>query len=684
MSGMCGSRAGRGSRARVAGFVVRMASLVAAAGLVAGTSSLAAQGAGAGHEAAPALGRLGPVLPVPYEKAVAAGTRSRTGAPGAKYWQNSADYDIRARISPRDSLLDASERIVYHNHSPDTLSVVVFHLYQNLMSPWAQRESPASPDATTHGMVIERLVAQGEPVAVPDGMTGRPARGGGPRRHGAVIQSTIMYVPLPQPLTPGDSAVFQVAWHFTIPGENAPRMGMQDPTTAQIAQWYPQIAVYDDVHGWDMQQYSGTGEFYLDYGHFRYSVTMPAGFIVGGTGTLENPEDVLTARERQALERAAKSDAVVHVLTAAEFGAGTATLGAPGEALTWRFDADSVRDVAFSFGDHYQWDATRALVDPAHGRYSAVNVFYRQGAPLFDQVAAMARSALETHSRLMVPYPYPQLTETEGGSGGMEYPMTVFVEAYRGLYREDEVSAHEIGHEWFPMLVGSNETRYGWQDEGLNTFDTFFATDAFLPDSMKGEGLRESQHGYIEHATHSDEDLSMMSPANAFGVIDSGYGVEAYDKPSATLWALRSILGDQTFRKAYRAYIRRWSYRHPTPYDFFGTFDDVTGRDLGWFWGPWFFGRGRLDQAVSGVEQAGGRVKVTVEDRGQLYAPVDVTATLSDGKQVRWREPASVWFGGASSVTTSHAVEGTVTGVELDAAHDFPDVDRSNDVWKKG
>jgi len=665
---------------------VRLASLVVIGLVAAAPAPTSAQQAGGGDhggsaQGAAALVRPGPVLPVPYLRALRAGTRSRTGAPGAKYWQNGADYDIHVRISPRDSLLDGSERVVYHNRSPDTLGIVVFHLYQNLMSPWPARESPASPEETTHGLVMERLVAQGEPVAVPGDLTGQAAGGMAPGHRGARIRSTLMYVPLPHPLAPGDTAVFDVDWHFTIPGSYAPRMGMQDPGTAQIAQWYPQIAVYDDVHGWDTQQYMGTGEFYLDYGNFRYSVTLPAGYIVGGTGTLQDPADVLTAKERSALERASKTDGVVHVLTAGEFGAGTATRGSPGEALTWTFEADSVRDVAFSFGDHYQWDATRALVDSAHGRYAAVNVFYRQGAPRFDQVADMARSALETHSSLMVPYPYPQLTETEGGSGGMEYPMTVFVGAYSGLYREDEVSAHEIGHEWFPMLVGSNETRYGWQDEGLNTFDTFFATDAFLPDSMQGEGLRESQDGYVHFVTRADEDLPMMAPANSFGVADAGYGVEAYDKPSATLWALRSILGDATFRKAYRAYIRRWSYRHPTPYDFFETFDDVTGRDLGWFWGPWFFGRGRLDQAVTKVEQGGGQVTVTVENRGELYAPVDVTATLEGGTQVHWREPASVWFGGKGTMTTSHSAGGKVTKVELDAAHDFPEVDRSDDVW---
>jgi hypothetical protein len=441
--------------------------------------------------------------------------------------------------------------------------------------------------------------------------------------------------------------------------------------------------VFDDLQGWDQQQYTGTGEFYLDYGKFRYSVTLPAGFIVGGTGVLQNPQDVLTAGQVAALKRAASSSDVVHVVTQADFGPGKATKGAAGSLLTWSFAADSVRDVAFSFGDHYLWDATSALVDAGTKRRAAVHVFYRPGAAMFDRVWKMAQSALEVHSARMVPYPYAQLTETEGGSGGMEYPMTVFVEAYPGLYQEDEVSAHEIGHEWFPMLVGSDETRYGWLDEGLNTFDTFFTTDVFVPDSV-GKGVAENQQQYIEFARASDEPLVMMSPANAFGVTpNSGYGVEAYAKPASVLYALRATLGNDLFYQAYRTYIRNWAYKHPTPYDFFNTFNSVTKQNLDPFWYQWFFTNERLDQAVTGVTQEGNRLNVTVRNVAQVYAPIDVTARTSDGKTVSWREAASVWNDGKEAVTTTHEVTGTVTEVVLDAQKNFPDMERGNNSWRK-
>lgn len=643
---------------------------------LAGVMALLAPVAAHAQARVQALAPIEIVAPARFDSAVAHGTRSRTGAPGPRYWQNSADYQITAQITPADSLLSGQETITYHNNSPDTLRAVVFHLYQNLMGPYAAREQPVP--SFTQGMLIDELQVGGQSLTIPDNQVGNAAN-----RHDPRIRGTFMVVPLSTPLAPGGTETFHVRWHFTIPPSFAPRMGMQDPNTGQIAQWYPQIAVYDDVHGWDAQQYTGTGEFYLDYGHFQYSVTLPAGYIVGGTGTLTNPQDVLTAAERQALHRAASSDDVVHVVTENDFGPGKATAGTAGSNLTWTFNADTVRDVAFSFSNHYLWDATSAVVDSATGRRAAVHVMYRKGAPLFDQVWKMAKAALETHSSRMVPYPWPQLTETEGGSGGMEYPMTVFVQAIPDLYTEDEVSAHEIGHEWFPMLVGSNETRYGWQDEGLNTYDTFFATDAFLPDSLKRHGVVQNMNQYVQFVNLADEDLQIMSPANSFGVLNSGYGIEAYAKPAVALWSLRSILGDEAFYKAYRTYIRRWEYKHPTPWDFFATFNDVTGQDLDAFFQPWFFTRDKLDQAVLGVTQEGNEVTVAVANRGLLYAPIDITATLSDGRTVQWRVPMSVWYNGLQLALTSHAVPGTVTAITLDAAQDFPDVDRANNSWKR-
>ncbi|HET9982375.1 MAG TPA: M1 family metallopeptidase [Longimicrobiales bacterium] len=635
-------------------------------------------GAAAGQARAPAEVPPRVVTPPSFDSAVARGTRTRTGEPGARYWQNGADYDITAQVTPADSTLRGQERVTYRNGSPETLRAVVFHVYQNLFAPTGARETPTP--AVTSGMVLEEVRENGRVVGLPDNIVGASRDSTAAREYG-----TLLIVPLATSLAPGATATFDIRWRFKIPGAWAPRMGMQDPTTAQVAQWYPQIAVFDDVNGWDAQQYTGTGEFYLDYGRFRYSVTLPAGFIVGGTGTLQNPDSVLNPATVSVLRRAANATNVVHVLGPTQLGAGRATKGAGGTQLTWTFVADSVRDVAFSFSDHYLWDATSAVVDPATRRRALVQVMYRQGAPLYDQAWRMVQSALESFSRRLAPYPYPQMTQTEGGSGGMEYPMTVFVQAYPEPYRMDEVTAHEIGHEWFPMVVGSNETRYGWQDEGLNTFDTFFATDDFFRDTLQGRGLEEAQAGYIRYARRSEEPLVMMSPANAFGVEpQADYSVEAYDKPSSVLYALMRTLGEETFYRAYREYIRRWAYKHPTPYDFFNTMSSVSGRELEPFWFQWFFTDERLDQAVSAVQQVGDSVTVTVQNVGTVYAPIDVTARTADGKSVAWRVDDTAWYSGRTTLTTTHAVKGRVVEVTLDAARSYPDVERGNNVWRGG
>jgi len=677
---MAGIRRIRGARAAWLALIGLVLGAGAGARGAAAQQGRSAQGGGSGG--APGMGAVRLVLPPELDSAMARGTRTRAGAPGPRYWQNSADYDISVRVTPADSLLSGQEHVVYHNNSPNPLRRIGFRVYQNLMGHSAGREQPTP--AETDGMVVEEVRADGRAVPLMSPQAEAEFLTTGRRDSTLVtIYGTLMSVPLSAPLPPGGSVAFDIRWHFTIPGAWAPRMGMQDRTTGQIAQWYPQVNVYDDLNGWDQQQYTGTGEFYLDYGHFRYSVTLPAGFIVGGTGVLQNAEQVLTPAAQAVLRRAAGTSDVVHVVAQSDFGPGKATKGSAGSTLTWTFAADSVRDVAFSFGDHYQWDATSAVVDSASKRRALVNVFYRPGAPLFDEVWKMAQYALETHSARMVPYPYPQLTETEGGQGGMEYPMTVFVQAIPGLYREDMVSAHEIGHEWFPMLVGSNETRYGWLDEGLNTFDTYFATDAYIPDSV-GLGMREDQGEYVGYARASDEPLVMMAPANAFGVVpNSGYGIEAYAKPGTVLWALRAVLGNDLFYRAYQEYIHRWAYKHPTPFDFFHTFDEVAGQDLDPFWFQWFFTNQRLDQAITSVSQTGNRVSVTVQNVGQVMMPVDVTARTADGKTVTWREPMSTWFDGRTSLTTTHDAPGPVTEVTLDAQQNYPDMDRGNNVWRR-
>ena len=611
------------------------------------------------------------VIPPPaLRRAIERGTRTETGAPGERYWQQRADYDIRVTVDPATRLLRGHETITYTNHSPDTLAAVVLHLYQNLFAEGMPRGRPVP---ITGGMTVESVAIDGAPLAMEGSQA--PVR----------IQGTVMAVRLPQRLAPGGSATFTIDWRFTIPeGEGVPRMGMVDSTTGQIAQWYPQIAVYDDLTGWDRRPYLVNGEFYLQYGTFDLAVTVPAGTIVAATGTLQNPEEVLPAAIRDRLASAEGSDATVHVVTEADFGPGAATLGQAGETLTWRFHAEDVRDAAFAFGDHYLWDASSGVVDPASGRRTLVHALYRPSATTWIESARMTKDAIETFSANVYPYAYPQITSSEGLVGGMEYPMIVFVRNFPNESITDRVIAHELGHEWFPMMVGSDETSFAWMDEGVNTFITIFAAEHYDPQSTERNEVREAYRQYGR--TTNLHAISMMDAPDAIAAGGGQVGITGYRQPGSALLGLREVLGEETFDRALTEYTRRWLFKHPSPWDFFATFEDVAGRDLDWFWVPWFFGPGIHDFAIEDVEvhAMGGKnhIVATVRNEGTVLMPVRLAVTTAGGEIVAVETPVERWFDGKRGIAVEATVDGEVASVALDPEGLFADVDPSDDVWR--
>jgi hypothetical protein len=512
---------------------------------------------------------------------------------------------------------------------------------------------------------------------------------------------------------PGAKTTFSVAWRFTIPeGDGVPRMGMADSTTGLVAQWYPQVATYDDLNGWDTRPYLSNGEFYLEYGDFKLAVTVPAGTVVAATGDLVNADEVLPGAVRERLDQALRGQEVVHVLTESDFGPGAATRGRPGRRITWRFEAENVRDVAFAFSDHYLWDATAAVGAPRReGRgalRTAVHALYRPDAANWRDAAAMTKDAIETFSRNVHAYVYPHITSAEGLVGGMEYPMIVFVRNYDTAQRTERVIAHEVGHEWFPMMVGSDETAYPWMDEGVNTFITIFATEHYDPSSPERGEVRER---YRKYTLETQRFFSLMDPPDAVASGGGEVAVLGYRKPATALLALREILGAETFDRALSEYARRWLFKHPAPWDFFRTFADVSGRDLDWFWQPWFYGSGVSDLAIGEVrlepaeaEEAPGQasaasqatgsrdtgptarrlVTVTVRNEGTVLSPVRLRITSTTGDTLRLGAPASVWFDGSRATELSAELTGEPAKVELDPEGLFADVDASDDVWIPG
>ena len=607
-----------------------------------------------------------------YERAVSLGTRTHNGAPGPRYWQQWADYRLEAELNPVSKRLAGKGKVTYQNRSPDTLRDVYVHLLHNIFAPNSRRNTDV-PWAL-EGVELSRVAAQGQEL--------KPGEG---ESAGYEVEGTIMRIRLPQPLPPGVSATFDFAWKLRIPPDGAPRGG-QDGEAFYINYWYPQMAVYDDVNGWQIDQYLGNAEFYMGYGNYDVAVTLPAGWLVNATGRLQNPSEVLSTQTRARLDSAAHSPRVVHVVTEADRKPGSSTTVGSNGKLTWRFRAENVRDVSWAASPKYLWDATHAVAGDVNGDSrpdtTAIYAFYRpeQRASHWDESARYSRHSVEFFSRFLAPYPYPHMSAVDGPTscGGMEYPMMTCIGGQwdtLGLY---EVTTHEIGHMWFPMIVGSDEKRYAWMDEGLTQFDQSQA----MADFFKGfDDEARNRKNYLDFAEMGSE-AELMRHGDRYPSYPT-YGVASYYKPATIMVALRAVLGEQTFNTALKEYIRRWAYKHPSPYDLFNTFENVSGRDLSWFWRGWFFETWKLDQTIDTVTTVGDSVSIVVASRGKVPMPLRLAVTRIDGRVDRVTLPAEAWLEGDRRRTVRVAREPTVRSIEIDAEKDFPDLDRTNQVWPR-
>ena len=602
-----------------------------------------------------------------FEQAVAEGTRTRRGAPGPNYWTNTATYDLDATVDPAANTLRGTGTIRYRNNSPDTLRQMVIHLRQNIHKEGTLRNRPAE---VTGGMTLDRLSVGGVDSLRRVRSRQQLRRYG----QGYIVQDTRLILFPPAPVAPDSTVSIGVDWHFPIPGADNFRMG-QDGEVYYLGYWYPHMAVYDDVNGWTAQPYQGDGEFYMGYADYDVSVTVPAGWLVGATGTLQNPDAVLTDSVQARLERARQGDSVVRVVDSTERGAGTATATAPpgDSTLTWQFAAEQVRDVAFGASRHFVWDAAAAATGEGT---SMVHAFYRPEKDTWRRSAEFSRFSIEHLSDMILPYPYPQMTAIEGPvGGGMEYPMITLIGDPTSSEALFGVTYHEISHMWFPMVVGTNEKAYAWLDEGTTTFNETEGRDDFYPDV---DAWSRSRHYYFRFA--SSVQTPSMRHADRYPVDGPARYVASYDKPGIMLHALRGVLGEDTFFEAYRTFAERWAYKHPTPYDFFNTFEDVAGRELDWFWRGAFYEAWTLDHAVQSVDSTADGVEVTVADEGRLIMPVPLRATYADGRTVERRVGVQPWLNGKRAVTVTLPA-GSVTSVTLHPDQVLPDLDLSNNEW---
>jgi hypothetical protein len=608
------------------------------------------------------LWNYGPVSP----------TRSAAGVPGPGYWQNSADYKIAVSLDDVANKITGDVEITYKNNSPDKLPFLWLQLDQNSFNT----QSRGGKTTPINGGRFGNLAFEGGYKIESVTIDGKPAN--------FIVEDTRMQIRLAAPLAEKvGTAKIKIAYSFTSPENASDRMGIQQTKNGAIytvAQWFPRVCVYDDIEGWNVLPYLGAGEFYLEYGNFEYSINAPASHIVVGSGELLNPTEVYTAEQVKKWAAAANSETTVVIRSAAEV---TDPASRPAkDRLTWKFKCNNARDVAFASSKAFILDACRINL-PSGKKSLAVSVYpvESDGKDAWARSSEYVKASIEHYSNWLYEYTYPVATNVAGIVSGMEYPGIIFCGYKDKTASLWGVTDHEFGHNWFPMIVGSNERKFAWMDEGFNTFINFYSTDAFNKGEYKNRKF--DMHSIAKSMFRETADPIMSIP----DVIQTrNLGWEAYNKPGFGLRILREhILGADRFDYAFKNYINKWAFKHPTPMDFFRAMEDGAGEDLGWFWRAWFYELWRLDQSVKDVDYveqdpAKGAV-ITIENLDKMAMPAVVEVELTSGEKERFTFPVEIWQRGATW-TFRTSTKLPIKAVVIDPDHSFPDMDSKNNTWK--
>lgn len=600
-----------------------------------------------------------------FQKAVDRGTRTLDGAPGKDYWQNRANYSINVTFDPATQLLSGKETIHYFNNSADTLTQIIVRLYPDLYKKGVERLSRIEEKDLNDGVKISSFQIGDETISIFSS------------RRKAYHSNTNLYVIPEKPILPHDSVQLHIDWNYKVNTGSQVRTGMVDSNSYFIAYFFPRIAVYDDIDGWDTWSYNGSQEFYNDFGNFDVSIEVPKNYVVWATGDRLNASENFSESVLKRIGEASSSDKIIRVIDSTDYT--NKNVFRKDASGVWKFHASNVTDFAIALSNHYLWDASSVLVDSATGRRSVAEaVFNRQHLDYYD-VANQAHQTVyyTSHYYPKYPFPFSHITVFDG-TDQMEYPMMVNDNPTDTHKDAVQLTTHEIFHSYFPFFMGTNETQYAWMDEGWAT----------IGESMLSPLMGEPEDDGIFSKTRfvrvsgTDQNVPLITNTKIYSGLP--YLANSYGKGGVCYYVLQELLGDSLYFKALHHYMNTWNGKHPTPYDFFYSINAGSGKNLNWFWKKWFFGWDYPEMAIKSVKQLeNNHTEIVIENKGGLPLPVKLEVLTRDGRAAEYKHSPIVWENGNDSVkivipTSIRKISTIQLGSDW-----IPDKDQENNIWRK-
>lgn len=601
-------------------------------------------------------------MPLDVQKAYNKAARSYDGKPGKNYFINSADYEINVKLLPNEKKFSGNEVIYYYNNSNDTLNRLVIRLYQDILKSGAVRDWQTDPSLLHEGTKVSKLIIDDKDYTnlLEDGTIS--------------FYGTNLFIKLKNAILPKSKTKIEIEWSFPTPTTRLIRMGKYDEDTYFMAYFYPQIAVYDDIDGWDVNDYTGTQEFYNDINNYNVKIKVPKDFIVWATGLLQNAKDILNEPYYERFLKAHSTDEIISIIDSLDLQKKGFTKQA--DIVEWHYVASGVPDFAFAVSNRYIWEATSYCKDKSTKERVFISSAYKPSNLGFKPVAELSKKSLEFFSEEMpgVKYPYPSIT-VFNGSGGMEYPMMVNESASADDFNGTvHVTSHEILHSYFPFYMGTNERKYAWMDEGFAVMLPYELQKKLAP------GYEPEERNILNYNKNAGLEFEVPLMILTSNLKSKPYRLHAYIRSAAAYAMLKDLLGDEKFSLALKEYMNRWHGKHPIPYDFFFTFENVLKEDLYWFFKPWFFEQGYPDLAIKSVEYKNGELTADIEKIGNLPVPIYLQIYLNNGSKIDVYHSALVWKDGKNLFTVKIKAESDFSSIKLGTKY-VPDVDLGNNEF---